>query len=1157
MFGRFMGYAVGWTLLLLILAFCPALQAQDPVPAAASPAEMASKPTITEATDPTALVRQLGDDSFPTRLRAAEQLTRIGIQARDALLLGINDSDPHVRRQCRWLLSDILEAEAEQRLQSFLAYSEPQVGFQQPGWDRYSRIAGDDMEARKLYIQMLTAESGLLEAASAGPAAAADALAVRLQQIQRARNSDDAAVRVLPSLETTAALLLIASDPQLGAQENTTDFSAMLNIIQLPEFYLALLQEGPMQPIARKLLGQWIMRPGAETVLSSKLSLALNFDLKEGLAPALRLSQNRQLANQSLRAQGIGFIGKWGGKDYAAVLDVLLDDKGILFQGQMGGVKTEIQIRDVALAWLIHVTGQDHAEYGMTNAKANFDTLRKNPSSSYIPSYTDQGFREATARELALIKWRSYVAVNPLPKLPPEPRPVEGKSAGLRTVSYSAVATPQSPPQNAPSAAPRDKMAPAERSKVQILNMIRELFDRRAYGQAMRLLDDILAAETDLAFQLDITVPLYHGMKSEARRMLSQMPPEAHDAYHLQFELVAQRALGEAVRSGDIRGIMAVSERFFYLPAGADATYLIAASDRDRGHPLQAAMLLERLRDQSADAGRLEPALSRTLASLTGDGKTAGESAWPLFHGNAARNGSAQMVKVLPHATPLISICDDPNLRSKLEEIRDNLLDHVDLAMPSMHPLVVGDMVLLRTATHLVAMDPASGKIIWHAAMEDPLKNRLKEIPKNPKILQSEASATALRRRFTEDLAFGTLSSDGSLVFALEDISLDMGSIAPRLIVGADGLPHLDSNMVKNNNLLTAYDVRTGKLKWEIGGPPGLGRLPLAGDRFLGPPLPLAGRLYVVAEINSETLLLELNALTGELQRELSIVIQDPAAQAESSTVVLRGGGIRGGRVLFSSLPPNPMYHCGSSPSYADGVLVFYAGARKYAAIDLSTHAVLWVYEAPEKELLRYGRGGRGGPARIIDTSSSDVIGNHWMDDTVTIAGGRVLLTPPESDDLICLSLTDGQVLWKTPRKQAIYIGGVEGDVAVMIGFYNVWKVSLADGTTQSVPIPSSATRPSGRGLLCAGRYLLPLSSGEIMVVNLRQDLTQGRTTSLLPLGEGVIPGNLVAWRDVLLSQNVDNLWRLDDKPPPANYQQWLEQQMDRLKGVDALSKTR
>ena len=85
------------------------------------------------------LVRQLGDDSYQVRQQAVQQLSDLGLKAQDALMAGLKDSDPQVRRQCRWILSDVMEGEFQQRVQAFLADTEDKQPHRIPGWERYPR----------------------------------------------------------------------------------------------------------------------------------------------------------------------------------------------------------------------------------------------------------------------------------------------------------------------------------------------------------------------------------------------------------------------------------------------------------------------------------------------------------------------------------------------------------------------------------------------------------------------------------------------------------------------------------------------------------------------------------------------------------------------------------------------------------------------------------------------------------------------------------------------------------------------------------------------------------------------------------------------------------------------------------------------------------
>ena len=90
---------------------------------------------------------------------------------------------------------------------------------------------------------------------------------------------------------------------------------------------------------------------------------------------------------------------------------------------------------------------------------------------------------------------------------------------------------------------------------------------------------------------------------------------------------------------------------------------------------------------------------------------------------------------------------------------------------------------------------------------------------------------------------------------------------------------------------LAAHDVRTGKLEWELGGP---GASRQADTFFLGPPLPLMGRLYVLAEAKSEIHLLALNPATGDLV--WSQTVAAPQLSIVKDPLLSLGGHVAGVR---------------------------------------------------------------------------------------------------------------------------------------------------------------------------------------------------------------------------------------------------------------------
>ena len=142
---------------------------------------------------------------------------------------------------------------------------------------------------------------------------------------------------------------------------------------------------------------------------------------------------------------------------------------------------------------------------------------------------------------------------------------------------------------------------------------------------------------------------------------------------------------------------------------------------------------------------------------------------------------------------------------------------------PAFHPLAVGNVLLMRTLRNLIAVDFATGKRLWEVP-EDETSESLPGMPDNERQSWRE---NMIDRRVRNDLTYGTLSSDGRYVFSVED-SLSM--LGPGLLRGRMGngmarrgliQPMTPNDQMYPCNRLAAYEIRTGKLKWHLGGPAG------------------------------------------------------------------------------------------------------------------------------------------------------------------------------------------------------------------------------------------------------------------------------------------------------------------------------------------------
>jgi hypothetical protein len=104
------------------------------------------------------------------------------------------------------------------------------------------------------------------------------------------------------------------------------------------------------------------------------------------------------------------------------------------------------------------------------------------------------------------------------------------------------------------------------------------------------------------------------GLKSAARRLIRDLPPEGHAAYELLHGTTARRLLNAALEAGNQDRIAAVVRQYFHTWAGYEAALILAQMESDQGHHLAAAQLYQELIDTPRAAERLEPHLSLRAA---------------------------------------------------------------------------------------------------------------------------------------------------------------------------------------------------------------------------------------------------------------------------------------------------------------------------------------------------------------------------------------------------------------------------------------------------------------------------------------------------------------------------------------------------------------
>lgn len=355
------------------------------------------KDRAAEQAEIAALVRALGAPTFAARQQAQRALVGFGVQAKDALEAACHDPDQEIQKRARVALAAIHDVDFYIRLGAFLADKNPADGHGLAGWDRYRACAGASGPARRLFADMQRAERELLELVEHAPRQAGDLLDARCQQTENAAQGADAEHQPPLSLATIAAIVFAAGEadvPVSGHAGNCiVGFSSQAALSQA-------LNSKQMAPVMRGLLGTWVKREfDRESVTGYRsLIMAMQYNLKEAIAPALADIEPPG-GPPHLEQYAILAVGKLGGREHVPTLLPLLNDSRPVGVPDRTGRESDTQIRDVALAAMIHLTGQKLADYGFVHAKTNplilFNT-------------NTLGFSDANAREQALSKWRAW-----------------------------------------------------------------------------------------------------------------------------------------------------------------------------------------------------------------------------------------------------------------------------------------------------------------------------------------------------------------------------------------------------------------------------------------------------------------------------------------------------------------------------------------------------------------------------------------------------------------------------------------------------------------------------------------------------------------------------------------------------------------------------
>jgi outer membrane protein assembly factor BamB len=688
-----------------------------------------------------------------------------------------------------------------------------------------------------------------------------------------------------------------------------------------------------------------------------------------------------------------------------------------------------------------------------------------------------------------------------------------------------------------PSIPGETELVPSLRADTTLLRKLdaaRGFLERGAWVEAVPLLQALLDTPEDALVAIKHTpkvgkeVVRWTGLRAEAARLLGTLPEGGRAFCHAAYGPAARALLAHARRKGDAHLLAEVTRRYPHTAAGVEATALLGRYHLDRARPGLATVYFQRLIDRE-DAEDLPPATwfyaavalrragakdgadhaQRRLAARARDGLRLGGRRMSLTElqeelDRVEASGAARPT-MRRHSLPSLEArwtrptASEPLTRSWLEVAQEQQLTHGKAVLAAGMPIIAGGQVVYRSYHGLHAVSVRTGRQAWEAPSSWGLDGMASQ-PAYASQLESWVSAY-LEGRASPQVLFGnavlgTLSTDGERIYAVEDLAVPPYGIYSRPRRRWQELPGVELGpeltQAAESSRLVAIDAASGKLVWELGNRGGAPPADALGESyFLGPPLPLEGRLYVLTEKSNEISLVCLNAADGALQW------RQPLAYAPTR---LRYDP---GRRLQAAVPV-----------YADGVLVCPTTAGLIVGVDLTGLGLVWAYPYRSEPLTV--------ALSSMERRRRDVrprINAEWDAATVVVDRGRILVSAADSPAVHCLNLRDGSLLWHARRADDdLYVAGVWAAKVLVVGKRACRALDLSDGK-ERWQVQTGA--PSGRGMARGNAYYLPLkeAAAEKGPAIYAIDCREGRLTARMPWPAKEAPGNLLFWQGNVVSQ--------------------------------------
>lgn len=373
-------------------------------------AEVAVSPE--EAKRIAGLVSRLGNPSFREREDATQQLVRLGRAAKAALVAGAEENpDTEVRARCRRILPIALELDRKARLDAFLADKEGKQTHDLGGWEAYRKLVGEDATARELFADMYRINGEMLDLLDRDPKAAGEecdryARGLYQRAFPQFIGGGGAIIigggtRPAPDPTEVATVLFLHGAAPIPQGNGPFGFNPIFNLFYQGNLQSIIQSNTGKGPAMRKLVVGFIDAQGnSANAAQQALQIVINLNLKECVGFAVKMAGDKK-QQVYVRGMALVAVGKVGTKEHIPNLDAALNDDTQFGNINVNGLQLNTQLRDVALAATIKLSGQQPRDYG-------FEGLQLTGGDLSSPHYA--GFANDEKRQAARKKWADHLA---------------------------------------------------------------------------------------------------------------------------------------------------------------------------------------------------------------------------------------------------------------------------------------------------------------------------------------------------------------------------------------------------------------------------------------------------------------------------------------------------------------------------------------------------------------------------------------------------------------------------------------------------------------------------------------------------------------------------------------------------------------------------